>query len=254
LPYNSNTMTTPRVYICLPAYNEEESLASLLNRYIELVKQGSYDYRLILVNDGSQDNTREIAETYQSLLPLEILNHPTNKGLGEAIRTGFRHVVQLAQEDDVIVYMDSDDTHDPVYIPDMVKKITEGNDLVIASRYRKGSRVEGLPWNRMVLSTVAGWVFKLFLPVKGVRDYTCGYRAYRVGLIRKAIEEYDHQFITAKGFACTDEILIKLAPLTQKITEIPFILHYGRKKGASKINFRKTIPATLRLLLIRHRK
>jgi dolichol-phosphate mannosyltransferase len=240
-----------KVYICLPAYNEEESLASLLDRFCLLCQQKEYDYDIILVNDGSKDKTLEIATSYKDKLPLEILNHSVNQGLGEAIRTGFHHAITVAKDDDIIVYMDSDDTHDPVYIPSMVSKINEGFDIVIASRYQKGSRQEGVPFHRQMLSKVAGMVFRLFLPVKNVRDFTCGYRAYRAGLIKRAIEYWDKHLITAKGFACTDEILIKLSPLSSKIAEIPFVLYYGRKKGVSKINFRKTIPATLRLLWTR---
>ena len=239
------------VYVCLPAYNEETSLAQLFDEYITLLEKPSYPYKLILVNDGSTDRTAEIAQSYQSKLPLEILTHNPNRGLGEAIRTGFHHVVSVAKETDVIVYMDSDNTHDPIYIPSMVKKIEEGFDVVIASRYQPGSEERGVPFSRRLLSRTAGYVFRLFLPVRGVKDYTCGYRAYRAGLIKEAIEKYNHHFITAKGFACTDEILIKLSQLTNKMAEVPFILYYDRKKGDSKLNLWKTIPATLHLLWTR---
>ena len=236
------------VYVCLPAYNEESSLSALLDKYVTLLQNSNYSYRLILVNDGSTDKTAEIAQSYRSKLPLEILTHNPNRGLGEAIRTGFRHVASISQEKDVIVYMDSDDTHDPVYIPSMVKKMEEGFDIVIASRYQQGSEERGVPYSRRLLSRTAGLVFRIFLSVKNVKDYTCGYRAYRAGLIKEAIEKYDNQFITAKGFACTDEILIKLSQLTNRISEVPFILYYDRKKGKSKLNLWKTVPATLHLL------
>ncbi len=239
------------IYVCLPAYNEENNLSLLLDEFITLLEKSSYPYKLILVNDGSTDRTGEIAQSYQTKLPLEILTHNPNKGLGEAIRTGFHHVVSLARDTDVIVYMDSDNTHDPIYIPSMVKKIEEGFDVVIASRYQPGSEERGVPFSRRLLSRVAGYVFRLFLPVKSVKDYTCGYRAYRVGLIKQAIQKYENQFITAKGFACTDEILIKLSQLTNKMAEVPFILYYDRKKGESKLNLWKTIPATLHLLWTR---
>jgi len=242
-----------KIYVCLPAYNEEDSLSSLLDKFGVLLQNSEHSYQLILVNDGSTDRTAEIAQSYQSKLPLEILTHNPNRGLGEAIRTGFNHVITLALENDVIVYLDSDDTHDPCYIPSMVKKIEEGFDIVIASRYQPGSEERGVPFPRRILSRVAGFVFRLYLPVKKVKDYTCGYRAYRAGLIRKAIEKWDNHFISAKGFACTDEILIKLSQLTNKISEVPFILFYDRKKGQSKLNLWKTIPATLRLLWTRGR-
>jgi dolichol-phosphate mannosyltransferase len=243
-----------KCYVCLPAYNEEDSLGSLLERYVQLVQEGKYNYEIILVNDGSSDRTVDVASAYKNKLPLDIITHEINKGLGEAIKTGFNYAAQRAGDEDIIIYMDSDDTHDPVYIPSMIQKIQNGYDLVIASRYQKGSIQEGVPYHRRLLSRVAGFVFQCFLPVKQVQDYTCGYRAYKASLIKKALSHFGEDFITAKGFACTDEILIKLAQLTDRIAEVPFTLYYNRKIGESKLNLRKTIPATLKLLWTRGKR
>ena len=144
--------------------------------------------------------------------------------------------------------MDSDDTHPPDVIPGMVEKIRAGADLVIASRYQPGSRQIGVPLFRLMLSFGARWLFRWKLGIRGVRDYTCGFRAYRASLIRMGLEKYGDDIITREGFACTDELLVKLAHFEPVIAEVPFILRYDQKHGRSKIQLFKTIRETLKML------
>ena len=236
------------IYILLPAFNEEKSLSKLFDKFIALLANSQQDYRIILVNDGSSDRTQEIAEQYKSKLPLEIIKHPENRGLGEAIKTGLKSAASQAQDNDILVNLDADNTHDPNVIPRLVEKIKEGSDIVIASRYQPGSKQVGVPFLRRVCSWGARYVFRLYLPIKSVKDYTCGYRAYRAGLIKQGFNEYGDSLIEAKGFACTDELLIKLSRYTTKIAEVPFILRYDLKDSPSKINIPKTVLATLKLL------
>ncbi|MCX7920158.1 MAG: glycosyltransferase family 2 protein [bacterium] len=236
------------IYICLPAYNEEKSLPKLFDKFIRLIEAEPGEYRIILVNDGSRDRTQYIAEHYQSQLPLEIVTHPENRGLGEAIKTAFKAAITHAQDDDIIVNLDADNTHDPNVIPRLIEQITAGADIVIASRYQPGSNQIGVPVLRRICSWGARYVFRFYLPIKSVKDYTCGYRAYRARLIKQGFAEYGDALIEAKGFACTDELLIKLSRLTTKISEVPFILRYDLKDSPSKINIPKTVFATLKLL------
>jgi dolichol-phosphate mannosyltransferase len=89
--------------------------------------------------------------------------------------------------------------------------------------------------------------------VPGVRDYTCGYRAYRAELLRNGFERYGEGLIERAGFACTDELLVHLATLARRIEEIPFVLRYDLKRGRSKLPLWQTMIATFRLLL-HHRR
>jgi dolichol-phosphate mannosyltransferase len=241
------------VFICLPAYNEERSLSKLFDKFMALLTDSKQDYRIILVNDGSNDRTQEIAEQYRSKLPLEIIKHPINRGLGEAIKTGLKSAATQANDNDILINLDADNTHDPNIIPRLIEKIREGYDIVIASRYQPGSKQVGVPFLRRVCSWGARYIFRFYLPIKSVKDYTCGYRAYRAGLIKRGFAEYGDSLIEAKGFACTDELLIKLSKYTAKIAEVPFILRYDLKDSPSKINIPKTVLATLKLLWKTHK-
>ena len=98
-------------------------------------------------------------------------------------------------------------------------------------------------------------LFKMFLNLRGVRDYTCGFRAYRAGLLRKAMEVYGENIITRNCFACTDELLVNLACLGDvHIEELPFVLRYDRKEGESKLDLGVTLRETFKLLIDGRRK
>lgn len=239
----------PLVIAVLPAYNEEKAIGALLEEFKRVFEKEHIHYKLIVVNDGSSDKTGQIANGYSDILNIKVVNHPQNKGLGRTIITGFQEAVKVLESgDDVIVNMDADNTHSPDFIPSMLKKIQSGADLVIASRYQPGSEEIGVPFLRRLYSRGAKFLFKIFFNLKGINDYTCGFRAYRASLIIKGFEKYKNDLISRNGFACTDELLIHLATLTDKYEEVPFILRYDKKEGKSKLKLFTTILETFKLL------
>jgi dolichol-phosphate mannosyltransferase len=133
--------------------------------------------------------------------------------------------------------MDCDDTHDPNYILDMAKKLGEGWEAVIASRYQPGGGVVGLDWYRSFISRCANLLMKACFPMRDIWEYTCGFRGYRVALIQDAMRIFGNQFIDLKGlgFTGTVEKVIKLKMMRARVTEIPFVLRYDRKPGESKV-------------------
>jgi dolichol-phosphate mannosyltransferase len=148
--------------------------------------------------------------------------------------------------------MDADNTHDPSLIPRLIQRIDAGFDVVIASRFRAGALVVGVPSARRFLSQVGGWVYRLLLPIRGVRDYTCGYRAYRAAVLQAAFERWGNSFISEAGFAAMADILLKLRLFEDMLmTEVPFTLRYDRKPGTSKMRIGANIIANLWLALRR---
>lgn len=238
------------ITVVLPAYNESKSIGLLLSRIDDLMKKRKIPIRVIVVDDGSRDNTAQNARTAMS--EAVVISHEVNKGLGEAIKTGLLAALEVSNEEDIIVTMDSDDSHAPALIGKMVDKIDEGCDVVIASRYLPESRVVGVAHYRRILSDGASFLFRSLYPIDGVRDYTCGYRAYRAAILKQAFERWGNDFVNQTGFSVMVDILLKLSRLNIVFAEVPIILRYDRKPGDSKMNVRKTVQQTL-TLLIKHR-
>jgi len=243
----------PVLFVTLPAYNEEASLAPLLDEFVALRLPEGWTMRVIVVDDGSRDRTAEIAASYGGRLVMEVIRHPKNRGLGGALKTGLHAAMERAPDlaTDVAVCMDADNTHHPRHILEMIEKLDGGLDLVIASRYQPGSQQVGVPPIRLFYSLGARLLFMVLLRLRGVRDYTCGYRAYRLDLVKRGFDAWGEQLIERSGFACTDELLVKLARLkpAPKLGEVPFILRYDLKRGGSKLPLLKTIMGTLHLCL-----
>ncbi len=242
----SKHTAVPELIVVLPAYNESEALVSTAWELEQVLSE--YTFRILVVDDGSTDESMELLER-ASLPHVEVIHHPQNRGLGEAIETGLKAAAEMARQDgDIVIVMDSDFTHTPYLIDRMVRTVRAGNDIVIASRYRYGAQVIGLEWHREFLSNGASWLFRMLVPIKNVKDYTCGYRAYRVSLLRKAFAKYGDELITETGFACMAELLIKLARFGAIICEVPMVLRYDKKRSTSKMNILRTITKSLRML------
>jgi dolichol-phosphate mannosyltransferase len=194
------------------------------------------------------DGTLEEVERRAAFIPVEVLRHESNRGLGETIRDGLREAAAVCSERDIIVVMDADNTHLPGLIRAMTRRIQEGADVVIASRFRSGADVRGVPLHRRLLSRGASWILRATFPIHGVRDYTCGYRAYRAPVLALAFERYGEEFINEDGFQCMVDILLKLRTLDVVFAEVPLILRYDQKAGASKMRVMSTVVNTLSLM------
>jgi dolichol-phosphate mannosyltransferase len=241
-----------KVLVVLPAFNEEENIGELLDQIkFALEEDSKTDYKVFVVNDGSKDNTAGIVLEKAKEMPIDLFTHPVNLGLGATIRDGLYRAVQESGPNDIVITMDADATHNPGLILRLLRMIVEGHDVVIASRFQKGARVIGLAWHRKMLSFVASIIFRITYPIKGVKDYTCGYRAFRSNVLKNAMDEYGDKFVDQDGFQCLVDILLKLRRSQLLFGETPFILRYDQKGGMSKMNVGRTIKNTLILIVKR---
>ena len=225
------------IIVLLPAYNEEQSLPKLMPKLRQTLEQLQEEYKIIVCNDGSRDRTSEVLQEMSGDYPLEVITHKINRGLGETSRDLFERAADLTQDGDVIVRLDCDDTHEPEFIPNLVQKIRDGNDVVIASRFAPGGGQVGVSAYRAFISRGANLFMTIFFPIQGLKEYSRGFRAYRAEKLKEAIAFYGNNFIQLKGlgFTCTLEKLVKLKLIGAKFAEAPFILRYDQKVSDSKM-------------------
>lgn len=239
--------------VMLPAYNEEENLEKLVCHWNDFRDEIKTKFgcvlKIIAVNDGSSDKTKEIGIKLENEFDnFTLINHEVNKGLGEAVKTGIIYILDNCPNSQYTCTMDCDNTHNPCYVIDMIKKqIETGADVIIASRYQKGADIKGVSSFRLLTSEGAKYVYSILLGVKNVRDYTCGYRLYSNGMLRKAYDRFKIKIIEESGFACMAELLYKLCSCGAVFAEVPFELRYDLKMGESKMNVVKTAKDSVSL-------
>lgn len=240
-----------KIIAILPVYNEGRSIHDLILGYGKLAEKVSAPIRLIVVNDCSADDSErwiEEARAKVPLLQLDYIRHPKNMGLGGALNTGLAALGDL-EDDDVVVTMDGDNTHNPLLIRQMLDKMDEGADLVIASRYCEQSRITGLSFFRLMLSWAARYIYALRWNLPGVRDYTCNFRAYRGAVMREFLRKTGPApYLLQQGFACAGELLRGTSAVASIAVEVPMILRYDNKFEQSNMRVMKTILNTLSML------
>jgi len=247
VPYKLKVKQQWKCVIVLPCLNEARNLQSLVSTINSAVGH-SIPYRIVAVNDGSTDHTAEILRRLSEKYPTEVLEHKRNGGLASALRTGLNAAIKQAADNDFVITMDADNTHDPCLIPDMIEMCKKGADLVISSRYVTNGNQIGVPKYRVVLSGGINFLIRLRTKSK-IRDYTSGYRCYKASTIRKLLSAYRDRFIESEGFEVALELLVKSINLSLRTAELPMILDYRMKKGKSNIKLVRTMLRYAQVLI-----
>src|SRR3989344_6314931 len=121
-----------KVVVSIPAYNEERTIGKVIDDIKTSLSQTNYDYDILVLNDGSRDKTAEIANSKGAI----VISNPRNLGLAETFKREMQECLKLKA--DIIVHTDADNQYPAHYLPKLIKKVEEGYDLVLGSRFGKG--------------------------------------------------------------------------------------------------------------------
>jgi len=220
--------------IVVPMFNEAENAETTLNRVDQALASFQGTYEIVVVNDGSLDNTLDILNRLaEQDGKLKIVSYSKNIGRGMALRKGFKE-----SSGEIIVSIDADLSYSPHYILDLVKILKEEIDIdfVLASPYMPGGGVQNVPLLRLWVSKLGNKILRFAMPNR-IYTSTGIFRAYR----RKVLDSLE---IESDGKEIHLEILSKALALGYRVKEIPAILT-GRQKGRSKFRFKKTATSHL---------
>lgn len=238
------------IIFIVPVFNEEENISYLLNKTNEKMLNIKLPYKVIIVDDGSTDNTVKTVESLKDKIPLEIYSHYPNKGVGEAFRVGFRKALEISEDGDVIVTKEADNTSDLGILDKLIAKVEEGYDVALASCYAKEGEILGTTLLRIILSRSVNMLVGLLFPHKGIHTYSSFYRAYNSESLKKLSQIYGKDLIKENGFECVVELLIKfLRDDKFRVIEIPMVLDGRKRKGKSKMRILKTTKGFLKVIL-----
>ena len=200
-----------KIVVTIPAYNEESTISGLISRIHKVMEANKYDYKVLVVDDGSKDNTAPAAKNAKAL----VYSHPKNYGLAETFITEVEKSLKLGA--DVIVHIDADTQYKPEEIPLLIKEIENGYDLVLGSRF-KGT-IESMPFTKKfgniafskVISNVTG---------TDISDAQTGFRAFT--------KEVAEKIKITSGHTYTQEQIIRAVREKFRIKEVPV---YFAKRG-----------------------
>ncbi len=228
-----NGLNKPYITIVTPCYNEEAILELNITTIVEFMnkRENKYKWEILIVNDGSKDNTGIIADNLaKGNNKINVIHHPSNLNLGSAIQTGFRN-----SKGDIIVVMDIDLSYAVDYIGQLTDKLIETHaDIVIASAYMKGGQVTAVPFLRSIMSKYVNKFMRLAAQDK-YYTFTGMVRAYRKSYIKTVN-------LKTKDYEIMPEIIYKSMILRAKIVEIPAHLDWteqnkfaGKRKSSLRV-------------------
>ena len=215
--------------IVLPTYNERENLPRALNRIREVADGRGIQLHTLIVDDNSPDGTGRLADQLAEEHPdVSVLHRSEKEGLGKAYIAGFRHAMENGA--DLLFEMDADLSHDAAYLPDFLRLIEQGADVVLGSRYVKGGGVENWPLSRKVISRGGALYSRIILGLP-YHDLTGGYKCFR----RQVLETLDLDAIGASGYGFQIEMTYRAHRAGFAIKELP-IIFVDRQVGTSKMS------------------
>jgi dolichol-phosphate mannosyltransferase len=243
LPSDHSDRSSVTVFVCLPTYDERDTLEPVVRALGRVFAASTLDARVLVVDDASPDGTGELADALARELPwVDVLHRERKEGLGPAYLAGFRR--GLATDADVIVEMDADLSHDPADVPRLVAA-TAGADVVIGSRYVAGGGVRNWGAVRRMVSR-GGCLYAQAVLGLHVRDSTSGFKCFR----REVLEALPLERISTKGYAFQIETTYRAVRAGFRVVEVP-ITFADREIGRSKMSRRVVAEAVVKVPSLR---
>jgi glycosyltransferase involved in cell wall biosynthesis len=222
------------VVVGIPAYNEEKYISKVI------LKASKHCDEVVVVDDGSQDMTAEIALK----MGAKVITHSRNMGKGEAMRTLFKYAKD--SKADVLVTIDGDGQHDADEIPKLVEIIRSGADVAVGSRFLNRRTQESVPGYRALGNKILN-SFTLSEKSAGISDTQCGFRAYKASKL-------DALMPSEMGMGVDSEILMKAKENNLVVKETSVAVAYGEDTSTYNPVFHTldVVASTLKLMSIRH--
>ncbi|HEY3011371.1 MAG TPA: glycosyltransferase family 2 protein [Gemmatimonadales bacterium] len=222
------------IYICMPSYNEAPTVGLLLWKIRQVFAGFPREYHLLVLDDGSNDSTPEVLERYTRVLPLSVIRHPERVGYAGSIEELLRQAVERTDRPkrDAAVLMHADFTHGPNFIPDLVRRIESGADIVIAQGKLEGEPSRG----RRLARRLAPILLRGVVSVPGVSDVVSGFAIFRLVTLRNAFRSSPAPLLTTQGWSANAELYDRTARHARRVETIAAVERRDLRQRPSRTN------------------
>lgn len=236
----SEAKTGAGALVCIPTYNEKENVERIAAAVLEALPGAD----VLVIDDNSPDGTGAIADSMAAGEPrVRVLHREGKEGLGKAYLAGFAWALERGYR--YVVEFDADFSHDPAALPEMVRRLGSGADVVVGSRRVPGGGCENWPLHRRLVSSAGSVYARTLLGVK-VRDLTGGFNGFR----REALARLPLDRIGTSGYGFQIEIKYRAVKAGLRVEEMP-ITFRDRRAGTSKMSGAIFLEAMLNVLRLR---
>lgn len=222
------------IYICIPSYNEAPTVGLLLWKVRKVFADFPREYQLLVVDDGSDDSTPEVLERYTRVLPLTVIRHEGRRGYAGSMEQLLRQAVERTDRPkrDSAVLMHADFAHGPNFIPDLVRRVESGADIVIAQ-----SKLQGEPSRtRRLVRRLAPVLLRGVVSVPGVSDVVSGFSIFRLVTLRNAFRSQPPPLLTTQGWAANAELYNRTARYARRVETIAAVERSDLRQRPSRIS------------------
>ena len=222
------------IYVCIPSHNEAQTVGLLLWKIRQVFTAFPREYQLVVADDGSTDATSEVLSPYARVLPLTVVTHPRREGYAATVEELLRLAVERTDRPkrDCAIVMHADFAHDAGALPDLVRRIESGADLVVA----EGSLAGEPSRSRRLLRRWAPLLLRGRVRVPGVYDLVSGFAAFRLVTLRNALRAEPERLLRTEGWAANAELLARTARHARRIESVTVTERHDLRQRESRID------------------